>query len=66
MKNDPRSCERIFAVLTYDLFHIHLSHSSLTGTYEHIILTGCQHQWLHSLVGYSIAAVSQGHGFKSR
>ena len=37
MKNDPRSCERIFTVLIYDLFHIHLSHSSLTVTYEHII-----------------------------
>ena len=37
MKNDPRSCERIFAVLIYDLSDMHLSHSSLTGTYEHII-----------------------------
>ena len=37
MKNDPSSCERISAVLIYDLFHIHLSHSSLTGPYEHII-----------------------------
>ena len=38
MKNDPRSCERIFAVPIYELFHIHLLHSSLTGMYEHIII----------------------------
>ena len=37
MKNDPSSCEHISAVLIYDLFHVHLSQSSLTGTYEHII-----------------------------
>ena len=39
MKNRPSSCEHISAVLMYDLFPIHLSHSSLTGTltYEHII-----------------------------
>ena len=29
-------------------------------------MTSSHHQWLHSSVGYSIAAVSQGHGFKPR
>ena len=38
MNNDSSSCERIFAVRLYDLFHIHLSHSSVTGTYEHVIV----------------------------
>ena len=51
MKNDPRSCERIFAVLIHELFHIHLLHSSLTGMYEHIIDWLPTSVRLHSLVG---------------
>ena len=29
-------------------------------------MTNSQRQWLHSSVGYSVAPVSQGHGFKPR
>ena len=41
-------------------------HSSLSREHMNLQLTCSQRQWLHSSVGYSVAPLSRGHGFKPR
>ena len=51
----------ISAVLYMETFHIHSSRAHYNPQ-----MTGSQRQWLHCSVGWSVAPVSRGYGFKPR